>query len=232
MYHLTAVINKRVGKLLSQGSNMRCKAGKEIARLNEVMKKLLPQMLHFIQTGYVASKKIIHLQMSELYAISRGKAGKKVEFGLKWGINRIGGGFLQGFLIECGKHFSDQKFCTVAVDHHKNTFGIVPRIFGFDRGGYSEATIKKLKKAGVKHVGVAPKGKADWQVSDRKKEYIKRERAQVEGCIGTIKSPIYGFNKPDARSTAAMATYGQRAITGFNLRKLVKEVRKMELAEC
>jgi len=43
----------------------------------------MPQILHFFTTGFVASKKIIHLQMSDLYSIVRGKAGKRVEFGLK-----------------------------------------------------------------------------------------------------------------------------------------------------
>ncbi len=75
--------------------------------LNDVMKTLFPQILYFLETGFVANKKIIHLQMKELYAIVRGKAGKKVEFGLKWGINRIAGGFIQGYLIDDMANLSD-----------------------------------------------------------------------------------------------------------------------------
>ena len=71
----------------------------EIQRLSDLMKALFPQILHFLTTGFVAPKKIIHLQMSEMYSIVRGKAGKSVEFGIKWGISRIDG-FALGFVID------------------------------------------------------------------------------------------------------------------------------------
>lgn len=50
----------------------------------------------FYRNWICSFEKIIHLQMNELYSIVRGKAGKSVEFGLKWGINRIDG-FVMGF---------------------------------------------------------------------------------------------------------------------------------------
>ena len=49
-----------------------------------------------------------------------------------------------------------------------------------------------------------------------------RVRAQVEGSLGTVKSPCYGFNKPNVRSTEMMAAAGQRALFGFNLRKFAR----------
>jgi hypothetical protein len=76
---------------------------------------------------------------------------------------------------------------------------------------------------GVESVCIAPTGKTAWAVSENMRKKIVRERAQVEGCIGTIKSSRYGFNKPNAKSTAAMARCGQRAILGFNMRKLTRE---------
>lgn len=86
----------------------------ELERLGQVMGKLLPQILYFLETGFVAAKKIIHLQMSELYSIVRGKSGKSVEFGLKWGINQISG-FAMGFLMSSG-NASDKKFCIKSVE--------------------------------------------------------------------------------------------------------------------
>lgn len=92
-----------------------------LQRISDSMKVLFPQILHFIKTGFVAPKKIIHLQMSQLYSIVRGKAGKSVEFGIKRGISRIDG-FALGFVMD------------------------------------NIANIKKTKKLGVKHVGIAPLG--------------------------------------------------------------------------
>lgn len=51
-----------------------------------------------------------------------------------------------------------------------------------------------------------------------------RERARVEGGIGTIKCPKYGFNRPAARSAQMMGACGQLSVLGFNLNKLVREL--------
>jgi hypothetical protein len=88
-----------------------------------------------------------------------------------------------------------------------------------------------MKKLGIKHVGIAPKGKADWEISKSKQKVVKSERAQVEGVIGTIKSTRYKFNKPGARSITAMENYGHRSILGFNLTKLMKENQNLLLEE-
>jgi transposase, IS5 family len=223
IYEAVKGVHADIDALLQQGYNLSSKAGKELTSLVEVMRKLLPQIKYFHQTGKVARGKIIHLQMPSIYSIVRGKAGKAVEFGLKWGISRIGGGFVLGFLLAGGRNASDTKFCIEALNQHQALFGEAPEVYGFDRGGHSPANIRKAKKLGVKHVGIAPKGKAAWSVDEPMRERIVRERARVEGSIGTVKSPIYGFNKPRARSTAALARCGHRAILGFNMRKLVRE---------
>ncbi len=133
-----------------------------------------------------------------------------------------------GFLINSGINASDQSFCIEGIKEHIAVFGQAPKTFGFDRGGYSKANIKKAKKLGVKNVGIAPTGKTKWAVSEKLSEVIKRERAQVEGLIGNVKSKKYGFNKPNVKSTMAMEMSGQRSCLGFNL---CKAIRKMNLQE-
>jgi len=228
IYHTVKIFHQELSGLLATGHKLSSRSGQELERLVEVMDRLLPQIWHFLKTGFVANKKIIHLQMSDLYSIVRGKAGKSVEFGRKWGISRIGGGFLHGFLLGDGEHASDKQFCMESLKQHQRIFHDVPKKFGFDRGGYSASNIKNAKKMGVKHVGIAPTGKTPWAVSETKRKEIVRERAQVEAGIGTIKSSRYGFNKPNAKSTAAMDWCGQRAILGFNMRKLARELLKSQ----
>jgi hypothetical protein len=58
------------------------------------------------------------------------------------------------------------------------------------------------------------------------KERLVKERAQVEAGIGSVKSQKYGFNRPAARSTKMMGACGQRAVLGFNLNKLIREIAK------
>ena len=228
LYHTTKELQDLIKAGLSKRSNLKNKAGQELTRISNLMDSLFPQILHFLKTGFVASKKIIHLQMPDLYSIVRGKAGKSVEFGLKWGINHIDG-FILGFLIDNGIHASDKRFCIEALKEHKVLFEKVPKIYGFDRGGYSKSNLKKAKKLGVKHVGIAPTGKAPWAVSEKMSERIRCERAQVEGLIGLSKSKKYGFNKPNVKSTIAMETSAHRSFLGINLSKTLLKLQVQQL---
>lgn len=229
LYHTAKELHGMIKSILSKAERkLHGKSSMEIERLSKLMDTLFPQILFFLETGFVASKKIIHLQMSELYSIVRGKAGKSVEFGLKWGISRIDG-YVLGFLINNGINASDQKFCLQSIKEHVALFGHAPTTFGFDRGGYSKANVKKAKILGVKHVGIAPTGKTKWSVSERLSEVIRRERAQVEGVIGSIKSKKYGFNKPNVKSTWAMEMSGHRSCLGFNLCKALRKLNVQQV---
>ena len=227
LYHTTMELHDLVKGCLNQSTNIKNKSVIELQRLSDLMKILFPQIFHFMKTGFVAPKKIIHLQMSELYSIVRGKAGKSVEFGIKWGISRIDG-FAMGFVMENTANVSDKKFCIDSIQKHIELFGEAPVTFGFDRGGYSGPNINKAKKLGVKNVGIAPLGQVEWSVSTKMSEKIKCERAQVEGVIGNLKSKKYGFNKPNVKSTAAMIMSGHRACLGFNLCKALRLLNQLE----
>lgn len=228
IYHTTLELHDLVKSCLSQSTNIKNKSVMELQRLSDLMGILFPQILHFIKTGFVAPKKIIHLQMSELYSIVRGKAGKSVEFGIKWGISRIDG-FAQAFVMDNIANVSDKKFCIDSIQKHIELFGEAPETFGFDRGGYSGPNINKAKKLGVKNVGIAPLGQAEWSVSTKMSEKIKCERAQVEGLIGNLKSKKYGFNKPNVKSTKAMIMSGHRACLGFNMCKALRLLNQLEV---
>jgi hypothetical protein len=194
----------------------------KLIRLHHTMGKLVPQIRYWLNTGYVAANKIVSLHIPELYAIVRGKVGKTVEFGLNWGITRLRGGFLLATLAADKRELHDSKFAVRAVKDHMARFGKAPRAYAYDRGGWSTSNVEELKRLGVKDVGLSPRGRTQWLVSDKVKEKLMSERAQVEGGIGTIKCGKYGFNRPAARSATTMGMCGQRAVLGFNLNKLVR----------
>lgn len=199
-------------------------ARRTLSDLHARMTKLLPQIRYWLKTGHVAKGKIINLHIPELYAIVRGKAGKAVEFGLSWGLTRLRGGFLLATMGWTRSQVEDTKFALRAVRDHVALFGKPPRAYAYDRGGYSTTNVAELKKLGICEVGLAPRGRAAWPVSGPARQELIRERAMVEGGIGTIKSARYGFNRPAARSAAMMGTCGQRAVLGFNLNKMVRRL--------
>lgn len=198
----------------------------KVQRLHETMTTLLPQIRYWVKTGRVAANKIINLHIPELYSVVRGKAGKAVEFGLQWGIARLKGGFLLATAGIQRRHVVDANFATLAVDNHIALFGEPPKSYAYDRGGYSQDNVMRVKARGVKNVGLAPRGQARWEVNGAIREMLVNERAQVEGGIGVIKNARYGFNRPPARSVAMMAVCGQRAVLGHNLNKWVRGLAK------
>ena len=187
--------------------------------LTDVLARLVPQIDYYVETGKVASGKIISLFLEGIYSIVRGKAGKKVEFGLKWGINQIRGGYISLFMI--GSVPGEADYAVQAVKHHIDLFGSAPKEFGYDRGGWSEKHLQKIADLGVKKIAVAPKGKSPWRVGEKLRKKMVNERAQVEGKIGTLKS--IGFNKPHVKSTAGMVRAAHRAEIRFNIAKLMRD---------
>lgn len=186
-----------------------------------VMCRMMGQIDYWISTGKVAKGKIISLFNTCFRAVERGKAGKKVEFGLKWGINQIRGGYVSLFMLgDMMGH--DSKYAVLGVEEHIRIFGQAPRDFGFDRAAWSAEHKKAIRGLGVRNLGIAPKGKAKWEVGPRVKDRMTRERAQVEGKIGTMKRQ--GFNKPDAKTDMGVRQSAQRAALGFNLRRLAKDL--------
>jgi len=201
---------------------------KKLKRLHEVVGKLTPQIRYWLKTGFVAAGKIVSLQIPEVYTIVRGKVGKKVEFGLQWGVTRLGGGFLLATMGLRRGDVHDQRYVVGAVRELVALLGKAPTKYAYDRGGDSPKGLEKLGALGVEHIGVAPQGRRPWSVSGKMKDELVAERAKVEGGIGAVKSGRYGFNRPAAHSAEKMGVCGQRAVLGFNLNKLVRELAKRE----
>jgi len=220
-------LGKALGEAVQQGQKLRGQAlvakGK-LVQLHETISALIPQILSWIRTGFVARGKIVSLHIPQLYSIVRGKVGKTVEFGLSWGIRRLAGGYLLATMRQDRREVQDTKFAVAAVQEHIALFGQAPVAYAYDRGGYSAENVSALKDLGVKEVGLAPRGRTPWSVSGSVRDRLVRERALVEAGIGSIKSPRYGFNRPAARSDAMMGACGQRAVLGFNTNKLVREL--------
>jgi hypothetical protein len=222
LVRLVENVTKEIGRVIPATPASR--EERKLARLNRTMGQLLPQIRYWLRTGYVARKKIISLHVPELYTVVRGKIGKAVEFGLMWGVSRLGGGFLLGTMGRTRTQCDDSRYAVQAVEDHCALFGSAPSSFAYDRGGYSKENIASLKNQGVKNIGVAPRGRTEWLVKGKTKTRLVRERALVEGGIGAVKSLRYGFHRPGARSMEMIGACGQRGLLGFNLNKLIREL--------
>jgi hypothetical protein len=203
----------------------------QLKRMGAVGAKLLPQIEYWLRTGFVAKGKIIHAGITDARAIVRNKVGKKVEFGLHYLLCMVGGGYLMGELLT--KPIGESKMPLKSLKLHRQYFGEEAELefFSYDRGGWSTKNGQELKKEGVQKVGIQPKGRARWLVHGTDRKQVLRERANMEGRIGNLKTTKYGFNKPKARKFTTLQMAGQRSILSFNLNKMMRDIRTAAMKE-
>jgi hypothetical protein len=212
---------------VGQASQRVVKSGIEkLKQMVEVCAILLPQILHWLQTGAVATGKLLHAGVTGARAIVKQKAGKRVQFGFKWVIHRIGGGYIFGKRVAATA--DENRMPLEAVKDYREVFGpeAKPRMSVYDRGGSAKATIEELRKLGVEKVGLVPKGKSKWSVAEEDRKDVMSQRGQTEGSIGTLKS--YGFSGRRERSNHTVEAAGQRAMVSVNLNKLMRDVVSRE----
>ncbi len=188
-----------VARLAQSRDRVTQSATATLAAMHEVAKRLIPQIVQWITTEVVAKGKIVHAGLTQARAMVRNKAGKKVEFGLPYLLSRLGGGYVFGTLIR--GVVDESKMPVQALAGYREIFGAqaTPALVVYDRGGYAAATLRALANAGVKEIGIQPKGKGAWRVAEAVRETVRSERGKTEGIIGTLKTDKYGFNKPKER---------------------------------
>ena len=213
-----------VERLATRSERVIQSARARLMAMHEVIKPLMGQIVHWLTTGKVAANKIVHVGIPQARAIVRNKAGKKTEFGLAYLISRLGGGYVFGERIKANA--DERQMPLKALAGYRKIFGqqATPELVVYDRGGDSTPTRRKLALAGVKDVGIQPKGKRPWSVAEAVREQIRSERGRTEGCIGTLKSNRYKFNKPKERLWHMLEMAGPRSILSFNLNKFMRDL--------
>lgn len=222
----------KVKQVLQEGSESANKwkqtVMERLARMVEVTDVLIPQIAQWVETGVVARGKLLHAAITEARAIVKNKAGRKVEFGLKWLVNRIKGGYVFGKVVH--PHSDEKKMPMQGLKNYREVFGkqAVPDFLVYDRGGSCTPTVNQLSKEGIKKIGIMPAGKASWLVAEEDQKEVRSQRGKTEGSIGTLKSKKYGFNQSRERSNEAVVAAGQRAMVCMNLGNLMRDIVEKE----
>jgi hypothetical protein len=196
----------------------------KLQQMVAVTQVLLPQIRQWLATGVVASGKLLHAGITTARAIVKNKVGKKVEFGLKWLLNRIDGGYVFGTVVAA--HADERQMPLEALRQYRAVFGprATPQMVVYDRGGSAAKTGQKLHQEGVKKVGIAPVGQALWSIAAADQRKVKSQRAKTEGSIGALKSPKYTFHHGHQRSDQTLVATGQWALVCLNMNKLTWDI--------
>ena len=191
----------------------------------DLFRNMLKQIDVWMKSGWHPSGKIISLWHEEARAITRGKASRAMEFGRRWSITRLDGGYIIGRACKKLGSDTDGRITAEVLPQFEEVMGEMPTMFVYDRGGDEAPNHEALRKAKVKRNCIFRKGKNKMDVGPRILTSAKRERALSEASIAVIKGKKYNFNKPRSRSMVSCVTKGQMAILGANLTKLVKDLR-------
>jgi hypothetical protein len=215
---------KVVEEIASAASGAAQSALKKLRQMKEFGAQLLPQINSWLASGVVAAEKLLHPTLTDARALVKNKAGKKLEFGLKWLINRIQGGYVFGEVVP--RALSESRMPLRSLKKYREIFGqaATPEMVVYDRGGSDGETEKKLAQAGVKKIGIQPKGKKEWLVAEEDQKAVLSHRGKTEGVIGSLKAKRYDFNKGRQRSNESLMAAGHRAILGLNLNNLIRDL--------
>jgi hypothetical protein len=221
--------SKQLIKAVGGATNQTVQSALEkVKQMGEVSQVLIPQIQQWMKTTKVAKQKILHAGITSARAIVKKTAGKKVWVGLKWLINRIGGGYVFGTVVEA--RADERKMPLVALEQYRAVFGpgATPEMEVYDRGGSCCDTVEKLVRAGVKKVGIQPAGKSRWCIAEEDQQEVKSQRGKTEGSIGTLKSKKYSFHHCRERSNQTVIAAGERAMGGMNLNNLIRDIVEKE----
>jgi hypothetical protein len=194
----------------------------KLIQMGAVARTLLPQIKQWMETGKVATEKILHAGLPQARAIPKGKG--RVKFGMKWLIHRLTGGYLFGHRV--APRADENQMPAESLKDYRELFGqkANPQMVVYDRGASLPAAAAKLQQAGVRKVGIPPRGQGAWLVGEKDQKVVKSERGKTEGSIGRLKSRKYGFSHRQERSAETQDAAGQRAIVSANLNTLLRDL--------
>ena len=225
---LAKKMNSRVQKMVRMANvDLKSKRGQLVEQAREQLElygHMLEQIKIWMKTGFHPKDKIISLWDTTARAISKGKSGKSVEFGKRWIITRLMGGYVTGAPCQKIGADADTQIADEVIINFMDTFGEVPESFIYDRGADSKKNSIFLSEVGVENICIFPKGRKKMKVSPEVLEMARRERSLNEASIANLKSKKYNFTKPRARSPQTCDHKGFSAMLGFNLNLLLRDL--------
>jgi IS5 family transposase len=122
--------------------------------------------------------------------IKRGKVQTPIEFGHKVFLAESAHGLITQYDVLDGNPI-DEQHVVVSLERHRQTFGDVPKLYGSDRGFFSEKNVMSCKRQGVKVVCIPQRGGTrapEREAYEKSREFKdgQRFRAGIEGRISVL----------------------------------------------
>jgi transposase, IS5 family len=198
---------------------------RRINQIRDAAEKYLKDVRQFILSGSMVPTKVLSFHLKEVACFTKGKPGKKYQFGRAFQLLRIKGNFL--ISGKCtSPQMPDKRSVETLITEHAATFEQATiNSVSTDKGYFSRKNEKYLLKRGVSKIGIQRPGnikKAHPKpLSAVDQEKLANRRSGIEPLIGHAKQKGQ-LGRSRMKSDKSAESSGYTAILGFNLRQFIR----------
>lgn len=196
-----------------------------IMQIKTLARQYLKDVRTFLVTGSIVASKRMSFHLKQVACFTKGKLGKKYQFGRAFQLGRIGGNF---FMVEkcTSMQMPDKKSVGPMMQEYQNLFsGRRPESVSTDKGYYSRKNEKLLAIKGVVEIGIQRphniKAKHPRPLSAECQEQLINRRSGIEPLIGHIKHGGQ-LGRSRMKSDKTIECSGYTGVLGFNMRQLIR----------
>lgn len=208
-----------------------------IKQISNLAAQYLKDVRSFLINGAMVPSKILSFHLKNVVCFTKGKPGKKYQFGRAFQLCRIKGNFL--IAGKCTTtQMPDKSSLKPIIGEHKEAFGSVKiKSVTTDKGYYSSKNEKYLFEYGVEEIGIQRpsniKKAHPKPLSESREEELVNRRSGIEPLIGHVKQKGQ-LGRSRMKSDKSTESSGYTAILGFNLRQLIRHAsgKLTEAAKC
>jgi len=196
-----------------------------IEQVNALAEQYIEDVRYFLTEGVVAPAKALSFHLKEVACFTKGKLGKKYQFGRCVQLGRIDGNFL--FVTKSTSiHMSDKTSFPEVIACHQALFDNAKiNSVATDKGYFSKANEKYLLARGVNEIGIQRPNNIKTPpikpLSKEREEALVNRRSGIEPLIGHVK--LGGqLGRSRMKSDKGIECSGYTAVLGFNMRQFIK----------
>ena len=196
-----------------------------IEQINTLAEQYIVDVNYFLTERMIAPAKVLSFHLKEVACFTKGKLGKKYQFGRCIQLGRIDGNFL--FVTKSTSvQMSDKTSLPVIIECHQELFdGATINSISTDKGYYSAANEKYLQAKGVNEIAIQRPKNIKKQplnpLSKEREEELVNRRSGIEPLIGHVKHGGQ-LGRSRMKSDKGIESSGYTAVLGFNMRQLIK----------
>lgn len=213
--------------------DMKWNYARTIHQIKGTANQYLQDVKSFLETGCMVAAKRLSFHLKNVACFTKGKLGKKYQFGRYFQLGRIAGNFF--FVIPCETvYMPDKTSITSIIQEHERIFDKTKiNSVATDKGYFSKENEKLLITKNVNEIGIqrpcnikTPLAKP---ITEKRVEELINRRSGIEPLIGHIKHGGQ-LGRSRMKSDNTIEASGYASVLGFNIRQLIRR-QKMVTAE-